>query len=60
LLLAADAFVAAQGAIPDEDWCRIWAAGWTIMLRRTSKRFQEVVDEMRLPAVVRHTRAVEV
>jgi hypothetical protein len=40
-LLAADAFVAAQGAVPAEDWCRTWAAGWTIMLRRTSKRFQE-------------------
>ena len=33
LLLAADAFVAALGAVPAEDWCRTWAAGRTIMLR---------------------------
>ncbi len=53
-LLAADAtFAAALEAIPAEDWCRTWAAGWTIMLRRTSKRVKEVVDNMRLPAVVR-------
>ena len=32
LLLAADAFAAALGAVPAEDWCRTWAAGRTIML----------------------------
>jgi hypothetical protein len=53
LLLAADAFVAALGAVPAEDWCRTWAAGRTIMLRRTSKKIKEAVDKMRLPAVVR-------
>jgi hypothetical protein len=53
-LLAADApFAAALEAIPAEDWCRNWAAGRTIMLRRTSKRVKEVVDKMRLYAVVR-------
>ncbi len=52
-LLAADAFVAALEAIPAEDWCRTWAAGRTIMPRRTSKRVKEVVEKMRLPAVVR-------
>jgi Ran GTPase-activating protein (RanGAP) involved in mRNA processing and transport len=52
-LLAPDAFAAALEAIPAEDWCRTWAAGMTIMLRRTSKRVREVVDKMRLPAVVR-------
>jgi hypothetical protein len=57
LLLAADAFAAALGAIPSEDWCRTWAAGRTIMLRRTSKRVKEVVDMMRLPAVVRLSRS---
>ena len=51
-MLAADAFVAALGAVPAEDWCRTWAAGRTIMLRRTSKRVKEEVDKMRLPAVV--------
>ena len=56
-LLAADAFVAALGAVPAEDWCRTWAAGRTIMLRRTSKRVKEVVDKMRLPAVVRLSRS---
>ncbi len=57
LLLAADAFAAALGAVPAEDWCRTWAAGRTIMLRRTSKRVKEVVDKMRLPAVVRLNRS---
>ena len=57
LLLAADApFAAALEAVPAEDWCRTWAAGRTIMLRRTSKRVKEVVDKMRLPAVVRLSR----
>jgi Ran GTPase-activating protein (RanGAP) involved in mRNA processing and transport len=57
LLLAADAFVAALGAVPAEDWCRTWPADRTIMLRRTSKRVKEVVDKMRLPAVVRLSRS---
>ena len=52
LLLAADAFVAALGAVPAEDCCRTWAAGRTIMLRRTSKNVKEAVYKMRLPAVV--------
>jgi hypothetical protein len=56
-VLAADAFAAALEAIPDNDWCRTWAAGWTIMLRRTSKTVKEVVDKMRLPAVVRLSRS---
>jgi hypothetical protein len=56
-LLAADAFAAALEAVPAEDWCRTWVAGRTIMLRRTSKRVKEVVDKMRLPAVVRLSRS---
>ena len=28
--LAADAFTAALEAVPSDDWCRTWAAGWTI------------------------------
>jgi Ran GTPase-activating protein (RanGAP) involved in mRNA processing and transport len=55
-LLAPDAFAAALEAIPAEDWCRTWAAGRTIMLRRTSKKVKEAVDKMRLPAVVRLSR----
>jgi hypothetical protein len=56
-LLAADGFAAALAAITVDDWCRTWAAGKTIMLRRTSKRVKEVVDKMRLPAVVRLSRS---
>ena len=56
-MLAADAFVAALGAVPAEDWCRTWAAGRTIMLRWTSKKVKEAVDKMRLPAVVRLSRS---
>ena len=56
-LLASDAFSAALAAIPPDDWHRTWAAGWTIVLRRTSKRVKEVVDKMRLPAVVRLCRS---
>jgi Ran GTPase-activating protein (RanGAP) involved in mRNA processing and transport len=58
LLLSADApFPAALEAILGEDRCRTWAAGRTIMLRRTSKRVKEVVDKMLLPAVVRLSRS---
>jgi hypothetical protein len=57
LLLADAPFAAALGAVPAEDWCRTWAAGRTIMLTRTSKRVKEVVDKMRLPAVVRLSRS---
>jgi hypothetical protein len=56
-LLAADAFAAALEAIPADDWFRTWAAGRTIMLRRTSKRVKEVVDKMWPPAVVRLSRS---
>ena len=52
-LIAADSFAAALGALPPDDWSRTWAACRTIMLRRTSKRVKEVLDKMRLPAVVR-------
>jgi hypothetical protein len=60
LLLAADAFAAALEAVPAEDWCRTWAAGRTIMLRRTSKRVKEAVDKMLLPAVVRLRKRFEI
>jgi hypothetical protein len=41
--LASDAFTPTLGVIPLEDWCRTWAAGRTIMLRRTSKRVKRKV-----------------
>jgi len=47
-VLTADALATALKAVPDEDWCRTWPGGRTIMLRRTSKRVKEVVDKMRL------------
>ena len=50
-------FAAALEAILGEDRCRTWAAGRTIILRRTSKRVKDVVDKMRLPAVVRLSRS---
>jgi hypothetical protein len=52
-----NAFTAALEAVPAEDWCRTWPAGRTIMLRGTSNRIKEVVDNMRLPAVVRLRRS---
>ena len=57
-LLAADGFAAALEAISVDDWCRTCATGKTIRLRRTSKRAKEVVDKMRLPAVVRLSRSL--
>jgi hypothetical protein len=48
--------VALLAAVPQEDWCRTWAACRTIMLRRTSKSVKEQVDKMRLPAVVQRCR----
>jgi hypothetical protein len=56
-LLAADGFAAALEAVPDEDWCRTWAACKTIMLRKTSKSVKEVADKVRLPDVVRLSRS---
>ena len=56
-LLSADAVAAALEAVPAEDWSRTWAADRTIMLRMTSKRFQELVDKLRPPAFVRWRRA---
>ena len=37
---------AALEAVPAVEWCRTWAAGRTIMLRRTSTRIKEVVDNI--------------
>ena len=45
--IAADPFPAALAAVPAEDWGRTWAADRTIMLRMTSKRVRELVDNMR-------------
>jgi len=55
--LAADAFAAALGAIPANDWWRTWAAGRTVMLRMTSKPVKNAVDKLRPPAIVRLSRA---
>jgi Leucine-rich repeat (LRR) protein len=50
--LAADAFATVLSAVPSLDWNRTWAADRTIMLRMTSKRVKDVMDRVRLPAVV--------
>ncbi len=55
--ITTDAFAKALGALPAYEWSRTWAADRTIMLRMTSKRFKEVVDKMRLPAVVLLSRS---
>ena len=55
--LAADAFAAALGAIPANDWWRTWAADRTVMLRMTSKPVKNAVDKLRPPAIVRLSRA---
>ncbi len=55
-MLAVDAFVAALGAVPVEDWCRVCVGGRTIVMRRTSKRVKKVVDKMSLPDVSRLRR----
>jgi hypothetical protein len=55
--LAADAFAAALGAIPANDWWRTWPADRTIMLRMTSKPVKSAVDKLRPPAIVRLSRA---
>ena len=51
-LIVPDAFPAALEGNPSEDRRKTWAAGRTIMLRRTSKRVKEKLDKMRLPALV--------
>ena len=55
--LAADAFAAALGAIPANDWWRTWPADRTIMLRMTSKLVKSAADKLRPPAIVRVSRA---
>ncbi len=54
--LAADAFAAALGAIPANDWWRTWAADRTAMLRMTSKPVKNAVDKLRPPAIMRLSR----
>ncbi len=40
-LLSTESFPAALESIPADDWGRTWAAGRTIMMRRTSKRVKQ-------------------
>ena len=51
-LLSTEVFPAALESIPADDWGRTWAAGRTIMLRRTSKRVKQQVDKRHLSVVV--------
>ena len=43
----------ALAAVPSDDWCRNWAADRTVMLRMTSKKVQDAVDQLRPPTVVK-------
>jgi hypothetical protein len=54
--LAADAFAAALGAIPANDWWRTWPADRTIMLRMTSKPVKNAGDKLCPSAIVRLSR----
>ena len=57
-LLAGGTFAAALATVPSkEDWSRSWAAGRTIMLRRTSKSVKGAVENMSLLAVVHLSRS---
>ena len=47
------ALVATLVAVPAEDLYRTWPAERTMMIRLTSRRVLEVVDKLRMPAVVR-------
>jgi Ran GTPase-activating protein 1 len=47
------ALVAALVAVPAEDLYRTWPAERTMIIRLTSRRVLEVVDKLRMPAVVR-------
>ena len=51
-------FPVALESVPPDDWCRTWATGRTIMLRRTSKTVTELVDKMLLSVVVRLSRSL--
>ena len=39
----------ALAAVPSHDWCRNWAADRMVMLRMTSKKLQDAVDQLRPP-----------
>jgi Ran GTPase-activating protein (RanGAP) involved in mRNA processing and transport len=50
--LKPDVFAKALEAIPSEDWSTTWAGNRTIMLRMTSKKIKNIIDNMRLPVFV--------
>ena len=39
-------FVTILEILPREDWCRTWPADRTIMLRMTSKRVNDAIDNV--------------
>lgn len=53
LVIESGIFAAALEAVPADDWGRNWPDNRTIMLRMTSKQIKEIIDNMRLPVVVR-------
>lgn len=50
--LCSNAFAIALATVPAEDWGRTWAANRTIMLSKTSKEINKIINSMRLPADV--------
>ena len=50
--LCSNAFTVALTTVPADDWGRTWAANRTIMLSKTSKEINQIINKMRLPADV--------
>ena len=52
-LCAAGTFTDALSSVPSDDWCSNWAVDRTVMLRMTSKKVQDAVDQLRPSTVVK-------
>jgi hypothetical protein len=50
--LGADSLTSALETLPTDDWNRTWAADRTMMLRMTSKRVKNAVDNLCPPTIV--------
>ena len=50
--LGVDTFAVALETLPADDWNRTWAADRTMMLRMTSKRVKNAVDNLCPPTIV--------
>jgi len=50
--LYSNAFAEALVTVPVDDWYRNWPADRTIMLSMTSKKIRDIINKMRIPAIV--------